>query len=103
MDRNCENCEKNGFQEANSCGYLPKEKRQGSDVFFGATHDINMFVPVCPVWYYNEYTDIYRIFNLTRVSSLNFLELDFIDRFVFEVGTIYLKQKEEEKKRLEGK
>jgi len=60
-----------------------------------------MYVSICPVWYYMEYTEIYRLFNRLRRSSLNLLNISVEHGLIYEYGEIYLGQKEEERKRMQ--
>jgi len=97
MKRNCKTCKKNKAQAMRGCGYLPVEERSET-----ARHDFGMYgnpyfyIDGCPVYFYNKFSFIYRIYNLAKKSFVDWAEQPFLRRFILETGDTYNALKLEE-------
>jgi len=103
MSRSCKICRKNKTQPLFACGYLPEEQRNPNQIYhFALYNDPKFHVKECPVYYYNEYSNLYTLYNLMKDSALDLTTQPFYRRFVYLTFKQYMGlRKEKELKDME--
>ena len=106
IKRDCKSCKANKEQSWNQCGYIPEDDRRENKIDFPALKNPHFTISKCPVWYYNTYEYLYKLYNRIKDSHLNLMQLPFQQRLIYETFKGYLSLREEyklEKKRQKGK
>jgi len=102
MKRTCKICKKNNEQKYNACGYIPKSERRQVFVDFPLYNEPEFGVDICPVWFYNTYEYIYKIFNLLKAGA-NVIQYNWHYRFLYATIENYKGLKAEDEYNKRGK
>lgn len=101
--RDCKTCKAGKDQSWNSCGYIPREKRRGNlidgilvlhQIDFPPLKNPDFTISKCPVWYYNVYEHLYKVYNRIKDSYLSLSELPFQKRIIYDTFKTYIALKE---------
>lgn len=80
-ERKCSSCIRNNIQKEYNCPYIFKDENIDKTITFEAPEvSLEYFTNKCPIWYWNEFNNIYNIIIMYEESNSDIISQPFVLR-----------------------